>query len=390
LDASSGRRIVLSEVVRVRPLRVLIGVVLVAGAGAAGLYGSGFLLDRFGPAEPERRNGPSVARVETAPATVAPVRRTAEAVGSTKAQQSIDVQPMSAGRVTAVNIREGSEVRAGDLLVQLDDRAEQAALREAEATVAEVRGNGERARQLAQQNIQSDAALEAVEALILRAEAAREQALNAVEDRRVVAAFDGRVGLADVDVGQMVATTTVLTSLDNLSSVDVTFSLPERYLAEIRSGQTIEATTTAYPDRRFTGTVSAVGTRVDALSRSFTIEASIPNEDRALTTGMFMGVSIVLEERQSVGVPEVAVVNEGDRAYVFVADGEIARRRDIETGLRQGERVEVLSGIAEGESVVVSGLQSLSDGERIEVAPRAPSAGEAVAGAPGAPAGRQG
>lgn len=371
-------------------MRVLIGAVLVAGAGAAGLYGSGLLLDRFGPAEPERRRGPAVARVETAPATVAPVRRTAEAVGSTKAVQAIDVQPMSAGRVTAVNIREGGDVQAGDVLVQLDDRAERAALREAEATLAEARGNGERARRLAQQNIQSDAALEAVEALILRAEAVREQTANAVEDRRVVAAFDGRVGLADVDVGQMVATTTILTSLDDLTSVDVTFSLPERYLAEIRSGQTVEATTTAYPDRRFTGTVRAVGTRVDALSRSFTVEASIPNEDRALTTGMFMGVSIVLEERRSVGVPEVAVVNEGERAYVFVADGETARRRDIEAGLRQGERVEVVSGLGEGESIVVSGLQALSDGERIEIVPTTPPPVEAVAGAPVQPADRQG
>jgi len=366
-----------------RAVRMLVGAVLVLGAGAGGLYGSGFLLDRFGPQELERPSGPQVSRVETAPAAVRSVRRTAEAVGSTEAIQSIDVQPMSAGRVVAVNIREGEEVAVGDVLVQLDDRAEQAALREADATLAEVRSNGERARQLAEQNIQSSAALEAVEALILRADAVRAQAFNAVEDRRVTAAFAGRVGLADVDVGQMVTTDTILTSLDDLQSIDVTFSLPENYLAEVRPGQAVEATSSAYPERRFTGTVRAIGTRIDALSRSFAVRATIPNEDRALATGMFMGVSIVLEERRSIGVPEVAVINEGDRAYVFVAEEETARRRDVEIGLRQGDSVEVLSGLDEGQPVIVSGIQSLGDGEPIEVVDggAAPPETEAMAGA---------
>jgi len=366
-----------------RAVRMLVGAVLVLGAGAGGLYGSGFLLDRFGPQELERPSGPQVSRVETAPAAVRSVRRTAEAVGSTEAIQSIDVQPMSAGRVVAVNIREGEEVAVGDVLVQLDDRAEQAALREADATLAEVRSNGERARQLAEQNIQSSAALEAVEALILRADAVRAQAFNAVEDRRVTAAFAGRVGLADVDVGQMVTTDTILTSLDDLQSIDVTFSLPENYLAEVRPGQAVEATSSAYPERRFTGTVRAIGTRIDALSRSFAVRATIPNEDRALATGMFMGVSIVLEERRSIGVPEVAVINEGDRAYVFVAEEETARRRDVEIGLRQGDSVEVLSGLDEGQPVIVSGIQSLGDGEPVEVVDgaAAPPETEAMAGA---------
>lgn len=366
-----------------RAVRILVGAVLVLGAGAGGLYGSGFLLDRFGRQELERPSGPQVSRVETAPAAVRSVRRTAEAVGSTEAIQSIDVQPMSAGRVVAVNIREGEEVAVGDVLVQLDDRAEQAALREADATLAEVRSNGERARQLAEQNIQSSAALEAVEALILRADAVRAQAFNAVEDRRVTAAFAGRVGLADVDVGQMVTTDTILTSLDDLQSIDVTFSLPESYLAEVRPGQAVEATSSAYPERRFTGTVRAIGTRIDALSRSFAVRATIPNEDRALATGMFMGVSIVLEERRSIGVPEVAVINEGDRAYVFVAEEETARRRDVEIGLRQGDSVEVLSGLDEGQPVIVSGIQSLGDGEPIEVVDggAAPPETEAMAGA---------
>lgn len=353
-----------------KPIRIAFAAILVASAGIAGLYGSGVLLDTFMAEETasgggQRQNAP--ARVVVVSAVVAPIQRTAEAVGSTEAVQSIDVQPTAAGRVVGLSFEEASDVAKGQLLVQLDDREAQASLKEAEASLEEARGNLERARQLAAQNIQSDATLEANEALVLRAEAVREQALNAVEDRRIVSPFAGRIGLSGVDVGQMVTPTTVVTSLDDLSDIDLTFSLPEAYFAQVESGQPVLATSDAYGDRRFEGRVTAIDSRIDAASRAFTVRATIPNADRALATGMFMGVSIVLEERRSVSVPEVAVVNEGDAAYLFTVEADAAKRRDVEVGLRQDGRVEILSGIDEGAMVVVSGLQSVRDGRQVEI-----------------------
>ncbi|MBC8131257.1 MAG: efflux RND transporter periplasmic adaptor subunit, partial [Rhizobiaceae bacterium] len=352
-----------------KPIRIAVALVLVAGAAWLGLNGSGAVLDRLlaeeAPRAPSRSGGP--ARVETAAASMETVRQTAEAVGSTQAIQSIDVQPMADGRVVEVAFEEGADVEAGRLLIQLDDRTEQAALREAEASLVEVRGGLERARQLAEQNIQSNATLEASEALVARAEAVRDQAANAVEDRRVMSAFAGTVGLADVDVGQMVTTASVLTGLDDLSEIEVTFSLPEAYFASVEVGQTIIATSDAYGSRDFEGRVSAIGTRIDAASRSFPVQATIPNEDRALATGMFMGVSIVLEERRSVTVPEIAVTNEGDKTYLFAVEADKAVRRDVVIGIREGERVEIREGLEDGVPVVVSGLQRISDGAAVEV-----------------------
>ena len=210
-----------------RPIRFLSAAVAVALAGAAGLYGTGALTDRFLPADaaPERRDGPT--RVRTVEAVRETVRDLAEAVGSTEAIQSIDLRPMSAGRVTSLAIREGAEVAAGDVLLALDDRAERAALSDAEASLSEARRIEERARLLAEQNVSSAASLETAEAVVLRAEAAVELARKNLEDRRIVAPFAGRVGLADVDLGEMVETATVVTSLDDLSRIDVTFALLE-------------------------------------------------------------------------------------------------------------------------------------------------------------------
>lgn len=342
-----------------KPIRIAVALALVAGAGWLGLNGSGAILDRF-LAEEAPAAAPSAARaarVDTALSSVRTFRQTAEAVGSTKAVQSIDVQPMAAGRVVEIAFDEGAEVDAGRLIVQLDDRAEQASLREADASLGEARGNLERARSLAAQNVQSNATLEANEAVVARAEAVREQAMNAVEDRRIVAAFSGKVGLAGVDVGQMVTTSSVLTSLDDLSEIEVTFSLPEAYFASVEIGQAVVASSDAYGSRDFEGKVTAIGTRIDAASRSFAVQATIPNADRALATGMFMGVYIVLDERRSVTVPEVAITNEGDKAYLFSVEADKAVRRDVVIGLREDGNVEIREGLDEGVPVVVSGLQ---------------------------------
>ncbi|KQT88173.1 efflux RND transporter periplasmic adaptor subunit [Aurantimonas sp. Leaf443] len=359
-----------------KPVRIAIAGLLVAAAGVGGLYGSGFLLDRFMPQD-EASAAPRAerrARVEVAQARREPVRLTAEAIGSTKAIQSIDVQPMADGRVVAVNIEEGSDVRAGTVLVQLDDRAERAALKEADASLAEVRSAYQRSLSLAERNVQSDAALESTRAQVLRAEAVREQAANAVADRQAIAAFDGRVGLSEVDVGQRVTTASILTTLDDLSRIEVTFSLPEAYLAQVRPGQVVVARSDAFPDRPFEGKVETIDTRVDAASRAFAVRATIPNADRSLVTGMFLQIALVIEERQSVTVPEVAVVNEGDRTHVFAATADKAERREVRIGLRRDGRVEILEGLDEGVPVVVSGLQGVEDGAAVEIV--APAGGD--------------
>jgi membrane fusion protein (multidrug efflux system) len=121
----------------------------------------------------------------------------------------------------------------------------------------------------------------------------------------------------------------------------------------------------SFPGREFVGTVRTVGSRVDPVTRAVTVRAHIENEDRALRPGMLLTVEIVTGERQALVVPEGAVFQVQNRAYVYLADGDIARQQQIEIGGRRFGVVEVLGGLEDGDLIVVEGIVKLRDGARM-------------------------
>jgi membrane fusion protein (multidrug efflux system) len=135
----------------------------------------------------------------------------------------------------------------------------------------------------------------------------------------------------------------------------------------VEEGQTVIATTAAYPDRRFEGKVDSIDSRIDARGRAFKVRATIPNEDLALPAGMFMHVTLELDSRDAVVVPETAIVPQGGKSYVYVVDGDKAERRAVVLGIRQPGTVEIAEGVAPGETVVVSGMQRLRNGAAVRV-----------------------
>ena len=261
----------------------------------------------------------------------------------------------------------GQEVEAGQLLLQLDDRAQQAQHKEAEATLAEARQAFRRAETLQQQSYASEARLEEARAAMLRAEAGVEQTENDIEDRAVRAPFAGTTGLVEVDIGQRVDTNTTITTLDDLSEVEVTFWVPELFFSRARLGQLVLVRGRAFGDRTFEGEVSEVDTRISSQSRAFRVRATIPNEDRLLRTGMFMSVELVLEERQAITAPEEAILSEGDATYIFTLEGDRAEKRQVRTGIWREGQVEVVEGLGADASIITSGLQSLDDGATVRL-----------------------
>jgi membrane fusion protein (multidrug efflux system) len=141
----------------------------------------------------------------------------------------------------------------------------------------------------------------------------------------------------------------------------------------------VSATSAAFPGRTFSGRIATIDTRVAEVSRAFRVRAVIPNPDLVLPAGMFMHVSVVLEQRPAVLIPEQAVVAEGDSTYVFTVRDERAERRAVRLGQREAGTVEVLEGLAAGDVVVESGLQRLRDGIAVRVA----NAADAAAPDPG-------
>jgi membrane fusion protein (multidrug efflux system) len=354
----------------------------IAGILVAMLGAGGFVYHRSqtdGEAAAAVGRGASAVPVEIAAAEAGTMRERIEAVGSTLARQAVDIVSLTSGRVAEIAFSPGVPVETGAVLVRLDDAAERAAVAEAEAGLREAELALDRARKLRANNTVAQATVDELEAAYLGASARVDAARKQLADRTVTAPFAGVVGIRRVDVGARVDDETVLTTLDDLAEVEIEFSVPEIFFAQVRPGQTVTATSSAFPGRTFTGRIATIDSRIGEVSRAFLVRAVIPNPDLVLPSGMFMHVEVVLEERPAVLIPEEAVIAEGDNTFVFTVRDQHAERRPVRLGKRIAGTVEVLEGLAAGEPVVRAGTQRLRDGAEV----RLPDEAEGRPGQPG-------
>ena len=306
--------------------------------------------------------------VDVAPALSKTLARKVEAVGTTRARQSVDISPAASGRILSIDFVPGSQIQKGDTLVRLDDVAERADVAEAEAERREAELKLERARALVARRSVPQATVDELEAAFAAAEARLNRARKQLAERNVQAPFAGRVGLKQVDVGARVDDDTVITTLDDLDEVEVEFAVPEIFFGAVAPEQPVTATSAAFDARVFDGAIKTVGSRIDRVSRSFQVRATIPNDDLALPAGMFMLVELTLAERTVVTVPEEAVMVSGDQTRLFVVEGGKAMRREVVLGQREIGLVEIIDGLKAGEQGVVKGVQKVRPGAEVRIA----------------------
>lgn len=362
--------------------RQLLIVVLVLGVLAAGYLA----YDRYWPgaqvAGPAETSARAAIPVVLGTAELRETARQVEAVGTTLSRRAVQIVAMASGRVVEVAFEPGQTVKAGDVLVRLDDDIEQADLAEAEATLQESVLALQRARALREKNAIPEATVDQLVAQRAAAQAELDRARRRLADRTVRAPFDGVVGLRQIDPGARVDEEVVLTTLDDRSEMEIAFSMPETLYGQIAIGQPVVATSTAFPGRRFEGLVATIDSRIDATARAFKVRALLPNPDLVLPAGMFMHIAVVLESHEAVMIPEEAVIAHGDRTYVFVvADGK-ASVRDVTLGQREPGAVEVTQGLSAGEKVVIRGTQRLRDGAPVRVLGEDDTAVQSDAGMP--------
>jgi membrane fusion protein, multidrug efflux system len=313
-------------------------------------------------ARPNANTSSGSIAVVTAPVNAERVANQLSALGTAKANESVDITTKVSNLVTAVRFEDGQRVKRGQVLVELDSAQARADLAEAEAARTESTSQFNRSRELASTRAVSESQLEQLEAQ-MKANTARVAAARArLEDTVIRAPFDGRVGLRRVSVGSLVNPGTVITTLDDTSVIKVDFQIPENFLGSLREGLTVVGLASAFPGREFAGKVGSVDSRVDAVTRSVTVRALMPNSDNLLKPGMFLNVRIARDERDAMIIPEAALVPEQSRQFVFVATDGQAERREVQIGTREPGRVEIVAGLEPGERVVVEGTQKIRDG----------------------------
>ncbi|MCE9649177.1 MAG: efflux RND transporter periplasmic adaptor subunit [Parvibaculum sp.] len=318
--------------------------------------------------------------VETVRAAMRDVSVNVSALGSLDADQSIVVSPEIDGVVTSIDFVDGQRLNKGDTIISIDSGSLKARLMQTQARVTLTRANFDRAERLRKQGSGTERALD--EALNDRrsAEADLAAAQADLDKANITAPFTGIIGLRQVSLGQYLKAGDAIATLADVDHLRIDFRVSEVFLTKIGKDQEVGVKLDALPDETFKGVITAIDPVIDVAGRAIRVRAVLPNESGKLRPGLFGRVSIVTLVRNSVVLPESALVPQqtgGKAVFVVVDGGEKglhAELRPVEIGERLAGEAEILSGVAAGDVVVTAGQLKIRSGDPVEpVAPAAPS-----------------
>jgi membrane fusion protein (multidrug efflux system) len=301
------------------------------------------------------------------------VSETLPLVGTLMADESVEIKSETDGTIEEISFQEGQLVEKGQLLVKLDESKLAASLGEAEASFKLSQANFERARHLASEKLISQQEFDQIAATFDVTRATLELKRRQLKDARIYAPFAGAVGARSVSPGQVITKDAVLTWLVDFDPIKAEVNVPERFLSQLQIGQIIQFKVASHQDREFKGEVYFISPNVDQGSRTALVKARIANPQLLLRPGMFANVDLTLRVRgSSVVIPEAALsqVLEGDRATIYLVDAhQTAQPRKVELGVRLAGWVEIVGGLDGGETVVVEGVQKVTPGSKVRLAP---------------------
>ena len=304
--------------------------------------------------------------VELVAVEVGPLLETLRATGTLEAEESVDLRPEVDGEVTSIQMTEGETVKKGSLILQIDESKQQATVAEAEADFRLSEDTLRRADMLLADGTISKQEHDQTHAAYRRSEAALNLARKRLTEYTLTAPFDGILGRRFVSVGQYVSPQTVLVRIYDLDRMKLDFSVPERYSARIKPGQTLSLSVTAHGEEKFSGEIYLVEPQVEVTTRSVQVRAYIPNSDHRLKPGMFANVTLSVGTKDSaLTIPEDCLFPQTGGFAVYRDAGGVAELVPVETGLRIPGRVEILNGLKAGDLVARSGNLRLSPGRKL-------------------------
>jgi membrane fusion protein, multidrug efflux system len=350
---------------------VLFGVVL------GGLFGfKVFVNGKIKEAMAGMANTPQT--VSAAKAESSDWQPTIDAVGSLRAVRGADLSLEVSGVVEEILFQSGDEVQAGQILLRLRAEDEIAKLQSLEATAQLAQITYDRDVQLFKARAISQAVVDNDEANLrnFKAQVAQQKAI--VDKKTLRAPFAGRLGLRQVDLGQFLSAGTVIATLQSLDPIFVDFLLPQQAVAQLTVGAKVEAKVDAFPDRMFTGKITAINPKIETASRNIQVRATLPNADQKLLPGMFATVQLETGAAQRlITLPQTAVSYNPYGSLVYLVDDKgkdpdgkpqlTARQVFVTTGATRGDQVAILKGVAEGDIVVTSGQIKLRNGVPVVV-----------------------
>ena len=313
---------------------------------------------------------PPVTPVFVTEARLTTIEDRIEALGTLRANESVELSTAVTETVTALHFDDGDRVESGQVLVEMTSAEEHAQLDEARASVAEARRQYQRIKSLMENQTASESLLDQRKREWETGKAQLAAIESRLADRLVRAPFSGVVGLRNVSVGALVEPGDIITTLDDVDIMKLDFTVPAVYLDTLVPGLPVRATTPARDGHAFEGSVKSIDSRVDPVTRTVIVRALLPNPDRALRPGMLLQVELLNRQREAIVIPEECLMPQGDRQFVFVVDetaDNTVEQRAVRIGTRLPGRVEITGGLAVGERVITDGTLKVRAGSKVDI-----------------------
>ena len=325
----------------------------------------------------EKSNSKSIAKAEGARTTyktkmimAQKISDEVRAIGTVQAYQEVQISPEISGKIKKILLTVGDHVKRGDFLVEIDDETRQIALtqkkallKKAEATRKKALKDAQKGGSLFKQGVISDSESDDIELDKQIADAdldlARADVMKAekeLRDTKIIAPFDGKVALEEVEIGKMVTPGQNLLTLVDLTRVKILVTISELDIAKISVGSEVEVVIDSFPERHFSGRVETVGLKADDATRTFPVEIVVLNEEENLLSGMVARVTITSKEpKEVIIIPKRAVRTEKGTMVAYVMNQGKVEQRRLYLGKEIGEQVIVEKGLVKGDTLIVSG-----------------------------------
>ncbi len=313
----------------------------------------------------------AVRHVIVAPVVLKQISDRVEALGTAHATESVNISSNITEKVKRIDFEDGQQVKAGQILVVLDESEEQAELKRAQAVRDERKLALKRLQQLEDRQLTSPDEIDRTRLELEQAEASISVIKTRISDRVIRAPFDGIVGLRDISVGALVETGNLIATLDDIRQIKLDFSVPSVFLSELKPGLKIKARALALGNKEYLGEVKSIDSRVDPVTRSIQVRALLPNPDGDILPGILMQVELLHNTRRALIIPEASLTPLADKQYVMLRveknGKDTVEKREVKIGIRLPGYVEILDGLSDGQQVVTHGNNKVRPGDALNV-----------------------
>ncbi len=299
------------------------------------------------------------------------------AVGSLAAINGVDLSTELPGTIKDIRFNSGQMVKQGDVILALDTAQEDAQLKSSQAKLQLAQMNYNRDKTLFGKNVSSQAELDAKSTELQEAQAEVDAAQANIKYKTVIAPFDGRLGIRQVNLGQYVSQGQALVTLQSLNPLYVNFNVPEQYLSNLYINQKVEVSLNYGAGKTVQGEITAINSKVDPATRNVMLQATIPNNTLQFYPGMFASCKVWLPARpNTIVIPQTAIAYSLSGDYVFIVKNQAKKgktpayqafKQYVQVGDRRGDDIAILDGLKPGDEVITSGQLKLQNGTRVNV-----------------------